>query len=290
MSRDVGAIFLGAASSLLATSIWAHQPVMDMAPRWEHGYGFQVRYESYGSDMLLSGDSKVGNRLDRENDAAITWLEGVYTFKREVRLSLKIPYVDHQRTVVENGVAVEQSGSGLGDIVIGLPLKRYTNEASATSNVAVTPSIRLPTGSTSGDYPVGDGSTDLGISFSVSFEKADLYQYYDLFFWKNGDGDRGIRAGDEIGFDANVGWHPYHDNVKNEGVFLMLDASLHHQDPGQNLEGTTGGTRLAMGPVFVYYLKGMMFRAEYKLAVYEKLFDTQVSRGSELNVGIGFVF
>jgi len=45
-----------------------------------------------------------------------------------------------------------------------------------------------------------------------------------------------------------------------------------------------------MGPVFVYYLGGMMFRAEYKYPIYEKLFNTQVFRGSELNIGIGFVF
>ena len=274
----------------LTNDVWAHQPVMDMAPRWEHGYGFQIRHESYGSDTLLNGDSEVDNSFDRDNDVNITWLEGIYTFRREVRLSVKIPYVDHQRTVVQNGVPVQESGEGLGDIIVGVPLKRYKNDASATRNIAFTPSIRLPTGSTSGDYPVGDGSTDLGVSFSASFEKADLYQYYDLFYWKNGDGDRGINEGDELGLDINVGWHPYHDNVKNEGIFLMLDASLRYQDRGQNLEGTTGGKRISAGPVFVYYRKGIMLRAEYKYPVYEDLYDTQVSRGPELNVGIGFVF
>ncbi len=274
----------------LTNDVWAHQPVMDMAPRWEHGYGFQIRHESYGSDTLLNGDSEVDNSFDRDNDVNITWLEGIYTLRREVRLSVKIPYVDHQRTVVQNGVPVQESGEGLGDIIVGVPLKRYKNDASATRNIAFTPSIRLPTGSTSGDYPVGDGSTDLGVSFSASFEKADLYQYYDLFYWKNGDGDRGINEGDELGLDINVGWHPYHDNLKNEGVFLMVDASLRHQDRGQNLEGTTGGKRISMGPVLVYYRKGIMLRAEYKYPIYESLYDTQVARGSELNVGIGFVF
>ncbi len=263
---------------------------MDMAPRWAHGYGFQIRHESYGSDTLLSGASKVNNLFDRENDIRITWLEGIYTFRREVRVSVKIPYVDHRRTVIRNGAPVKQSGSGLGDVIIGAPLKRYTNHATGTRNIAFTPSIRLPTGSTSGAYPVGDGSTDLGVSFSASFEKADLYQYYDLFFWKNGNGDRGINEGDELGIDVNIGWHPYHDNVKNEGVFLMLDASLRYQARGRNLEGTTGGKRVSMGPVFVYYRDGIMFRAEYKFPVYEDVFDTQVSRGPELNIGIGFVF
>jgi len=288
--RSAGYLLPALFGFALTTNVSAHQPVMDMAPRWEHGYGFQIRYESYGSDTLLNGESEVDNPFNRDNDVSITWLEGIYTFRREVRLSVKIPYVDHHRGVVQNGASVQESGRGLGDVIVGVPLKRYKNDAAATRNIAFTPSIRLPTGSTSGDYPVGDGSTDLGVSFSASFEKADLYQYYDLFYWKNGDGDRGINEGDELGLDINIGWHPYHDNVKNEGIFLMLDASLRYQDRGQNLEGTTGGKRILTGPVFVYYRKGIMFRAEYKYPVYEDLYGTQVSRGPELNVGLGFVF
>ncbi len=288
--RSAGYLLPALFGFALTTNVSAHQPVMDMAPRWEHGYGFQIRYESYGSDTLLNGESEVDNPFNRDNDVSITWLEGIYTFRREVRLSVKIPYVDHHRSVVQNGASVQESGRGLGDVIVGVPLKRYKNDAAATRNIAFTPSIRLPTGSTSGDYPVGDGSTDLGVSFSASFEKADLYQYYDLFYWKNGDGDRGINEGDELGLDINIGWHPYHDNVKNEGIFLMLDASLRYQDRGQNLAGTTGGKRILTGPVFVYYRKGIMFRAEYKYPVYEDLYGTQVSRGPELNVGLGFVF
>lgn len=164
--------------------------------------------------------------LGRDINVDITWLEGVYTFKREVHLSIKLPYVEHQRTVMHDGTAIRQSDSGLGDIVVGVPLKHYTNEAAATSNIAFTPSIRLPTGSTARDFPIGDGSADLGVSFSASFEEASMYQYYDLFYWQNGKGKRGIRAGNELGLDMNIGWHPYHDNLNNEGVFLMIDVSL----------------------------------------------------------------
>ena len=178
----------------------------------------------------------------------------------------------------------------MGDLILGVLLKRYENKASATGNIAITPSIRLPTGSTDGPFPVGDGSTDVGISFSKSMEKANLYQYYDVFYWKNGKGKRGIEEGDELGFDANIGWHPYHDNLSNSGIFAMIDISARHQKRGRDLEGVTGGTRVSMGPVFVYYRQGMMFRAEYKVPVYEKVEGTQVSFGPQFNVGIGFVF
>lgn len=280
----------GVLLGLLSLPALAHQPVMDMAPRWKGGWGYRLRQEHYGSNELLSGDAGVDNPLGREKSVDLTWLEGIYTFRREVRLSVKIPYVDHSRTVVRDGAPVTESGSGLGDIIIGLPLKRYTNEASATSNIAVTPNVRLPTGDTSDAYPVGDGSTDLGISFSASWEKADLYQYYDLFYWKNGEGDRGIEQGDEIGFDANIGWHPYHDNLSNSGVFVMLDLSARHEERGWDIHGVTGGDRLPTGPVLVWYRGGVMVRAEYKTPLYEKMEGVQVSRGDEFNIGIGFVF
>lgn len=31
---------------------WGHQPVMDMAPRWQGGYGLQVRVESEQKNKL----------------------------------------------------------------------------------------------------------------------------------------------------------------------------------------------------------------------------------------------
>ena len=34
----------------------AHQPVMDMAPRWAGGWGFQFRYETLGSDKNIGGE------------------------------------------------------------------------------------------------------------------------------------------------------------------------------------------------------------------------------------------
>lgn len=269
---------------------FAHQPVMDMAPRWKGGYGFQLRLEHYGSDSLRAGNRGIDNPAERDQNITKLWLEGIYTFKRELRLSVKIPYIDQRRTVIRDGMTIDQSGRGLGDIIIGLPLKRYSNQATATRNIAFTPSVRLPTGSTHGDWPVGDGSIDVGISLSASFEKASLYQYYDLFYWRNGDGKRGITEGDELGLDINVGLHPYHDNMTNQGLFVMLDVSARHQQKGRDLAGVTGGKRLNIGPVLVYYRDNLMLRAEYKHPLYENLEGTQLSRGVTFTIGAGLVF
>ena len=110
----------------------AHQPVMDMAPRWSEGFGFQVRYENFGSDDLMDGDSEISNPLGLKRYVKTLWLEGVYTFDRSIRATFKLPYIDQSRTKNIAGVGVRQSNSGIGDLVIGLPLKHYRNKRAFT--------------------------------------------------------------------------------------------------------------------------------------------------------------
>ena len=231
-------VFLLLLSFLFHSSAYAHQPVMDMAPRWEGGYGFQIRYETYKSETVLDGDSEVSNPMGRSKRVSKTWLEGVYTFTREIRVSAKLSYINQSRTVVKAGAAVKESANGWVDLTLGLLLKRYENKSDSTNNVAITPQIRLPLGDRSGNFPATDGGTDYGISFSYSEEKANIYQYYDLYFWKTGAGEKGIVQGDELGFDANIGFHPYHNNLKNTGIFLMGDLSAKYEQRGNDTAGS----------------------------------------------------
>jgi len=275
---------------LIAPVSYAHQPVMDMAPRWEEGWGVQTRHESRYSDKTLSGDDETDNPLGRKRSVNKTWVEGVYTWSRAIRATAKLPYVEQSRTSIVDGVPTKQTGEGFGDLILAVPLKHYTNKPGGTQNIGFTPSLRLPTGSTHGDYPAGDGGTDAGLSFSYSNEKPDLYQFYDMFYWFNDADKSGIDPGNLLGFDANVGIHPYHDNATNSGVFLMVDVRARHQERGRDLGGDTGGTRLSLGPVLVYYHQNIMIRAEYRIPVYENVSGSQVSFGDELSVGIGITF
>jgi len=97
----------------------AHQPIMDMAPRWAGGWGFQFRYETLGSDKMLDGE--FGN-MDKSYYRQTTWLEGVYTWKRSIRATFKLPY--HQ--IKSEKQLIDCSGSSaLVDIAIaGDPLRQ----------------------------------------------------------------------------------------------------------------------------------------------------------------------
>ena len=290
MDNAPGAIGLTLLMLVMCTPLYAHQPVMDMAPRWNNGYGFQIRHEYRYSDDLIEKNDKLSNPLSLERKIHTTWLEGVYTFDRSRRVTIKIPWVDKARTTSIGGIAVKQTDRGLGDIILAVPLKYYRNKASSTDNFGFTPSLRVPSGKTGGDYPIGDGSWDAGISLSYSNESPDFYQFYDLFYWFNTEGDRDQEEGDQLGLDINWGIHPYHNNDTNAGMFLMFDVTTRYKDEGFKISGNNAGTRVSVGPALVLYQGNTMFRAEYKFPVYEYALEQQVSYGNELNIGIGFTF
>ena len=293
------ALPLLAASTLATDWAQAHQPVMDMAPRWNDGYGGQLRYESYGSRELLNGSDQVDNSAGLERYVNKTWLEGIYTFDPSKRITFKLPYVNQRRVTMVDGQSLSQSASGWGDLILAVPLKSYTNKGGNTSNWGITPQLRLPTGSSSGDFAISDGSVDLGLSLSYSAEgfpfgkdKPSFYQLYDLFYWYNSEGSDGMREGDVIGLDVNVGLHPIHNNQTNTGMYVMWDITARHSAAPNDFTRTTasGGKRLHTGPVLVAYRGNTMFRAEYRFAVYEKVDGFSLSRGDEFNIGIGMTF
>jgi len=271
-----------------------------MAPRWEDGFGFQTRYESYGSSKLKNGTSDIDNPLGLKRYVRKAWLEGVYTFKPEYRVTFKLPYVEQSRVKNINGLSVAQKNSGVGDLILSLPLKWYTNKSTYTSNFGITPAVRLPTGDSDGNFPISDGSWDAGISVSYAYEgfpfKSEnhfkIYQLYDLFYWNNTTGHNGMGEGDEVGLDMNIGIHPLHSDKTNSGMFLLWDISARYNaKPGtENLTTASYGRRLHTGPIIIFYKENIMFRAEYKFPVYENVKGVANSRGNEVNVGIGITF
>ena len=276
----------------LSAFSYPHQPVMDMAPRWSEGYGFQLRTEYYGSGELKREGGSAANPVGIKRYVNTRWLEGVYTFNRSVRATIKIPHIEQERTTPLNGVAVHQSNRGIGDVVVGLPLKRYKNHGSVTQNWGITPSLRIPLGKSAGNFPISDGSWDFGLSLSYAWETPLIYQFYDLYYWKQGSGDHGMQSGDAFGLDVNVGIHPWHSNESDTGIFLLWDVSAHHERSpnSRNLTTASGGEHLQTGPVFVFYIDNVMARVEYKILAHERVDGTSTSRGDEFSFAIGLTF
>lgn len=279
----VAAVLLAVGSSL-----FAHQPVMDMVPRWAGGWGLQMFQEYRVAEDLFSGSDKIGNPSGLRREVHTTWLEGVYTFDRARRVTFKMPYVDQERVALVSGSPVTQRGHGLGDIMIAAPFKKYTNVPGLTYNWSATPQLRLPTGKTTHAFAVGDGSWDPGLSLSLSTESPRWYHLYDLWYWKNTQGSNGMRHGDELGFDINIGRALSHQE-HNIGTFIMLDVTARWMDRSRH-NSNSGGEYISMGPMFMVFKGNWAFRAEYRLPVYERWNGNQVGNEHRFSIGVGVAF
>jgi len=260
---------------LLMGIAWPHQPVMDMAPRWAGGWGFQFRYETFGSNNLLDGQSSNAGLSHYQK---ITWFEGVYTWKRSIRATFKLPYhqIENKYQLIDWGNPIEK-GSGLGDLILALPLKKYFNLKRSTGNFGFTPQIRLKTGDESNVIKSKGG---YGLSLSYSAENFSYYQLYDLYGWSLDDGYSAF------GMDVNLGWHPIHKNETNSGLFLMWDGTFQMKtDKNGNKD-----VRFFTGPITVLYKEGIMARIDVKFPVRESVDRASLSKGTIIQTGIGFVF
>ena len=248
---------------LIGTLVFAHQPVMDMAPRWSGGYGFQVRYESFGSDLTIHEKDILSSYFQQT-----FWLEGIYTWHRSKRFTFKLPYhmIEHQDS---DFVAKANS---FGDLIVAMPLKKYSNFKRRTQNFGFTPQVRIPLNE---EITSASGYLGGGISLSYSSESFSFYQLYDVFGWMYSEKDP------LLGLDINLGIHPYHDNTSNTGLFVMWDVTGRWQETS---------TRILTGPVFMTYRQNIMVRLDVKIPMVENGKKTQLSKGLFMNVGIGFVF
>ena len=248
---------------------------MDMAPRWAGGYGFQIQYESFGSDRMRTEDYST---LDSTFFQNTVWFEGVYTWNRSIRATFKLPYnqISAEKYIVDEASKTSKH-RGIGDLILGIPLKKYFNMDRSTINVGITPQVQLATGKSSG---IQSSYTGYGLSLSYSAEDPIIYQLYDMFGWINNDGSK------FLGLDVNLGWHPFHNNQKNQGLFIMWDVSgrikLNRDD--------SDSQRLFTGPQFVIYKENVMARSVLKYPVYENQDAQKIVTGIIFQTGIGFVF
>ena len=120
-------IFNGALFFFLSSSLFADQPIMNMMPRWDDGWGVQVIEEyRYENDLLL-GKKKIASGFSE--DVHITHLEAVYTWDRAIRVTAKLPYVIDAKRELPNGFGGKRTehNSGFGDMTLALILKDYFN-------------------------------------------------------------------------------------------------------------------------------------------------------------------
>lgn len=279
---------------LIPSLTWAHQPVMDMAPRWSGGSGLQVRFDRTNLDRLLVHGNRAEGPDGLGTSVSTTWIEGVYTFRRSVRVTFKQPIHSVTRREMRDGRLETLGASGLGDLEITAPIKKYANYPTRTWNLGFNPSVILPTGSTSGKVPLGRGTVDYKLSVSFAREAPDSFLLMDLWGKLHTEGADGKTKGNILGFDFNGGFMPYSDSAREMTVLLMAGTHVRQFGRDSLTEGlrdpNSGGLELDAGPIFVLNHRNLSFRAEVLFPVVQNLNGTQFARGPTLQAGVGIVF
>ena len=263
-----------------ATVSVGDQPIMNMMPRWDGGWGVQGSFEHRHNPRLLDGRDTVNP--DLSEDVFLFHLEGVYTWTKEYRMTLKIPFLlDAEReTPVDPeqplGETTTQRDSGIGDATLSFPLKKYFNEDGRSGSWSLVPQVRIPLDHEDDEFEFFDGAWGNGVAFGYEVETTKTF------------------------FAAGTDFWTFYGDWPNE-VHLHLDAGLNFLDRGQALIesdflGESDGSRTIMaGPAIYWRFTDVMHsRLEYKQALYDDQGDGRrsVDHGdtSMVKVGLGFVF
>lgn len=256
----------------LTTLSHADQPIMNMMPRWDGGYGWQVIHEYTHKRDLLDGTTSLGSGL--YEDIHRVHLEGVYTWDKSIRMTVKLPYVvNANRTILDGGGnIVKQNTSGLGDMTVALPLKKYFNEDGYTGNWSLTPQLRIPTGEDRGAYTLPDRSWGTGLNLGYETESYKWFFAAGMTFWE-------MHSSEPFEFHASV---DIGRNFADRGQFL-IETDFHYED--------NGTATLKAGPALYWRFSDTIHsRIEWKYILDDRQGEIDHGNGSTLKFGLGWVF
>ncbi len=265
----------GLALGFLALSpLNADQPIMNMMPRWDGGYGFQVRAEHVHRSDLKQGSDVVGRGLTE--DLTQLHLEGVYTWDRSIRLTAKLPYVADARREVPDagGQKVVQYDEGIGDLTLALPLKKYFNLDARSGSWTLAPQLRIPLGKEDDEFEVWDGVWGSGLSLGYETETYHWFIATSAGFWVFEQPEPA-----EWSYSLDLGW-----NVRDD-MQILWESDLSWDDENKFF--------LSAGPALYWRWNDKIhIRIEWKHDFISRVSSDQPDHGNgdRFSGGVGFVF
>ena len=254
----------------------ADQPIFNEMPRWKNGWGIQAIYEHRQEDDLLLKDKKIGRGLEEQVD--ILHIEGVYTWDKSIRMTLKIPYVIEAKRELptEDGGIETQKDSGLGDITLALPLKKYFNLSARSGSWTLAPQLRVPT-SNDDAYEIYDNEWGFGLGVGYETETADLLFSIGAGIWTYLN-EEPVEGSANLDLAKNF-------ILGNFSGHLKWENDLKWEDDGE------GSLTYLTGPALYLRVTDLVhMRFSYKHDVYDRQGSRDHGKGSATTAGIACVF
>ena len=254
--------------------VFADEPIMNMMPRWDHGWGLQFVEEYRHEGDLLLGSKKAYSGFTE--DVHLLHLQGVYTWDRSIRLTAKLPYVVDARREIPNGLGGKliERDNGIVDATLALPLKKYFNLDGRSGAWTFKPLLRVPL---AGDdsYEIYDNEWGGGLGLGYEFEMSNFNFSSSAAAWNFGGDDPS-----EVHISVDFGYN-FPARGTNGSVFWESDFRYEDDD---------SKTRLA-GPAFYWNFNDTSHsRLEWKHDFYDRQGVLDHGNGDVFMFSIGFVY
>ena len=247
----------------------ADQPIMNMMPRWDGGYGFQVLAESIHRSDLKQGDDVVASGYSE--DLSILHLQGVYTWDRSVRLTFKLPYI-MDVSEVPGSRARRLCNTTRGWVTSPLPSAQTILQPSCSQRqLDLTPQVRVPLGKPT---TVTKLPTASGVVASSRATKRRPTTGSLLPGSAHGSSEiQNRRSGTDLGWNAL------------DYLQILWESDLHWDDDDAFI--------VSAGPaIYARFSDNVHARFEWKYDFVSEVSSHEPDHGNgdRLSIGIGFVF
>tara|TARA_Y100000588_G_scaffold219041_1_gene232942 strand:+ start:392 stop:1201 length:810 start_codon:yes stop_codon:yes gene_type:complete len=266
-------------SIFLLILVWAQcsqadEPIMNMMPRWDGGWGYQVIEEfRYERDLLLG---RKKQHAGFSESIHLMHLQGVYTWDKSIRLTAKLPYVlDASREMSDgSGGKKTERDQGIGDLTLALPLKKYFNLDGRSGSYTLKPLLRVPLAG-SDDYEVYDNEWGTGLGAAYESETARFHFHVSTSAWVF-HGHEPFRNKSSIDLGYNFEARGTNGTFMWESDFIVED----------------DGTRtFSAGPVLYWNVNDVThFRLEWKHDFYDRQGELNHGNGDTIRFSLGWVF
>ena len=230
----------------------------------------QLLHEFRTERELLDGSDPVGEELTEQ--IQILHLEGVYTWDKSIRMTVKQPFV--LSAVRQTASGEERTRQTLGDLTLALPLKDYFNLDGKSGSWTLAPQLVVPGGPRE-KYNVFRRNWGMGLSLGYEAETYETILGVGTTAWTYlGDRAPTIAVNTTVGFNYRALWSSGHIKLKTQTLFDRDDSFT-----------------FSIGPTLFYHVTDLL-HLQFKWM--HDLFDHQGrvdhGNGDLFRTGVGVVF
>jgi hypothetical protein len=162
-----------------------------MLDTWGMWREFTVSWQGDGN----GGAGWVGFPEDRKWTAGSLAFRVYYGVTDWLTVRASLPIEDAYRQYAYDEPSM--SATGLGDVIIDPKIQLFRGD-NGYPRISALAGVRFPTGSTDGEIPLSDGSTDFMGGAAITHREGDITGHACLVYWSNGEREGGTDVPDLI--------------------------------------------------------------------------------------------